>query len=125
MWLEHLHKSAHPCVSPVLGPAVDDIAEVSPYWVALSRMEHVGVCALTAGVLHPLLHCPAGRWEWWKRAARHGVRNMGHTLHASLAVVLIGGGLMFEYSHSAMWAARNKGVSALTLGWVAWVAWVL
>lgn len=51
------------------------------------------------------------RWEWWKRAARHGARNFGQTLHISLAVLLVGGGLAFEYSHSALWAARNKGKS--------------
>jgi hypothetical protein len=53
----------------------------------------------------------AGRWEWWKRAARHGARSFGHSLHISLAVMLVGGAVMFEYSHSALWAARNKGVS--------------
>lgn len=42
---------------------------------------------------------------------RHGARSFGHTLHVSLAVLLIGGGVMFEFSHSALWAARNKGVS--------------
>lgn len=51
------------------------------------------------------------RWEWWRRAVRHGARSFGHTLHVSLAVLLIGGGVMFEFSHSALWAARNKGKS--------------
>jgi curved DNA-binding protein CbpA len=51
------------------------------------------------------------RWEWWKRAARHGARSFGHSLHISLAVMLVGGAVMFEYSHSALWAARNKGKS--------------
>lgn len=81
----------------------------------------VNSAACSVGQLHPKPCCAhmyvlslllvAGRWEWWKRAARHGVRNFGHTLHVSLAVLLVGGGLMFEYSHSALWAARNKGVS--------------
>jgi hypothetical protein len=55
----------------------------------------------------------SGRWEWWRRAARYSLRSFGHNLHFSLAVVLIGGGLVFEATHSAMWQARNKGVSAL------------
>lgn len=56
-----------------------------------------------------LLH--AGRWEWYKRLARHGMRGFGQTLHLGLAVLLVGGGLLFEYSHAAIWQVRNKGVS--------------
>jgi hypothetical protein len=73
---------------------------VKPLRPALTTLELIQVDLLCAG-----------RWEWWRRAARHGARSFGHTLHVSLAVLLVGGGLIFEYSHSALWAARNKGVS--------------
>jgi hypothetical protein len=38
------------------------------------------------------------------------MRSFSQTLHVGLAVLLLGGGLLFEYSHSALWQARNKGV---------------
>ncbi|WIA40431.1 hypothetical protein OEZ86_013788 [Tetradesmus obliquus] len=49
------------------------------------------------------------RWEWYRRLGRAGMRSFGQTLHVGLAVLLLGGGLLFEYSHSAIWQARNKG----------------
>ncbi|KAF8055910.1 ATJ72 [Scenedesmus sp. PABB004] len=49
------------------------------------------------------------RWEWYRRMAAQGLRGFGHSLHLSLAVLLVGGGLAFEYSHTAVWQARNKG----------------
>lgn len=58
-----------------------------------------------------LLSAP-GHWEWYRRLARHGYRQFSQTLHLSLAVLLVGGGVLFEYSYNAVWHARNKGVGA-------------
>ncbi|KAF6261104.1 hypothetical protein COO60DRAFT_1503205 [Scenedesmus sp. NREL 46B-D3] len=63
-------------------------------------------------------HTPGGgytstmsRWEWYQRLGRASMRSFSQTLHMGLAVLLLGGGLLFEYSHSALWQARNKGKS--------------
>jgi hypothetical protein len=81
----------------------------------------VEVCAA------PRTHCTTqtrthrtGRWEWYRRAARHGVRSFSHSLHIGLAVIVLGGGLAFEATHSALWSARNKGVSCTSGGRCGW-----
>eukprot|EP00878_Enallax_costatus_P014582 GHUV01015253.1.p1 GENE.GHUV01015253.1~~GHUV01015253.1.p1 ORF type:complete len:166 (+),score=32.05 GHUV01015253.1:52-549(+) len=51
------------------------------------------------------------RWEWYRRAAQAGAREFSRSLHVGLAVLLVGGGLLFEYSYTTLWQARNRGVS--------------
>jgi hypothetical protein len=66
------------------------------------------------GVLHPALTqrsacvC-AGGWEALRRGLRMNVRSFDHTLHFGLGAILVGGLLMFEYVHNAVWRLKNAG----------------
>jgi hypothetical protein len=60
-----------------------------------------------------------GRWEFWRRAAKDGVRSFDQPLHVGLAFLLVAGVMAFDAAHNVVWRTRNKGVR---LRWMEWIA---
>lgn len=51
------------------------------------------------------------RWEWWRRWARQEARAFDRTLHGGLALLTLGGLLLFDVGGDMVWSSRNAGRS--------------
>jgi hypothetical protein len=49
------------------------------------------------------------RWQWWQRWARQEARAFDRTLHGGLAILTLGGLLLFDVGGDLVWSARNRG----------------
>ena len=47
------------------------------------------------------------RWQWWQRWARQEARAFDRTLHGGLAVLTLGGLLLFGVGGDLLWSTRN------------------